>query len=173
VTNPFITNVAESTPFEPNRNPDTNGQVGTIDRDETQSAIEFVFNNAPGKLARFTLTLLNNGTLSNGQRITYSELLPNAQIIVPKRSRLKEAVFDNSRSNADWEIDFYRYTKASNYTSGTLIYTWSPGDNTKNAVIARNDLFEAQDEIRCIYRDIGRNASDASLILYFVNDDYV
>jgi hypothetical protein len=168
---PFTTPVAKSVPFEPERNPDFNGQVGVLTANNTQDAIEEVYNNAPGKQARFALTLLNNSSLSNGQRFTYSELLPNTQIILPRKCRLKEITFSNATAAADWSFEFRNYTAASNYTTFTSLFTWSAIDTQQAFRSDRNDLFQAGDEIRVIFTDTGTNPSDAAMVLFFVNDD--
>lgn len=167
---PFTTPVAVSVPFEPNRNPQYGGNPGPsgLNSTDVQSAIEETKSFA-ANITRFTLTLLNNGTLSNGQRFTYSELLPNTQVILPRACVLKELTFANSSANADWSFEVRRYTAASGYTSFTSLFTWT-GTNTRVAFRSdRNDAFSAGDEIRIIFTDTGDNPRDSSMVLFFQN----
>ena len=62
---PFTYPVAEAVPFEPSRNPDFNGEVGTLVAENAQDAIEEVFNNAPGTKARFAAVSAYKGVASN------------------------------------------------------------------------------------------------------------
>lgn len=64
---PFVTPVAESTPFEPNRNPQWGGNAGPsgIVSTETQSAIEEVMFKAPGLISKPTFTFGRSGNLPN------------------------------------------------------------------------------------------------------------
>jgi hypothetical protein len=161
------TQLAGQTPFEPLRNPGFGGVPSPITSEEVQNAIEEVYQNAPGKIARFTISLLNNSTLTNGQRFTKSELLPNTPVILPYKCQLKALAFASSATNADWSFAVWKYTAASGYVTGTLLFTWA-GTNTKVATRNdRSDDFAVADEIRIIFSDTGDNPSDASMDLYF------
>ena len=103
---PFTTPVAQSTPFEPNRNPDYNGNVGALSADNVQDAIEEAYNNAPGKIARYTITLTHNGAVGNGTFFGYSNLIPGdaSPILFPFASTLTEFTFTNKKNK---NISFY------------------------------------------------------------------
>lgn len=161
------TQVAINTPFEPNRNPGYGGVASDIESSDVQNAIEEVFQNAPGKLARFTVGLLNNSTLTNGQRFTRSELLPNTQVLVPYKCELKAIAFSCSNANADWQFNFYKYTKVSGYVTGTLLFSRSAVNQNTYTENGLSYSFDEGDEIRVIFIDTGNNPSDASMDLYF------
>lgn len=169
---PFTTPVAISVPFLPQRNPDFNGLAGTITAENVQDAIEQVYNNAPGRQARFTLTLLNNSTMSNGQRFSYSELLPNVPVVVPRACRLREIAFSNNNAAADAQFRIYARTPTSSPTpSGTLLYTWNLTDVLTATLTGIDLAFAAGQEVLINFVDTGTNPSDAAMILFFVNDD--
>lgn len=172
---PFTTPVAESTPFEPERNPDYNGEVGTIESENVQDAIEEVFFNAPGKQARFTLILTENGNLQDGQRFGYNELVTNTPVILPRKCRLKEVSYANDRSNADALFEFYRRnppeTSSTPGPNATLEHTWNFTNLLTGSQTGLDILFEAGDEILVRFTDTGQNPRDSVMVLFFVNDD--
>lgn len=169
---PFTTPVATSVPFEPQRNPDYTGQASIITAQNCQDAIEEVFQNAPGKQARFTLSLLNNNSMTNGQRFGYSELLPNVPVILPRKCRLKEITFSNANATTDARFRIYARTPTASPTpSGTLLYTWNITNSLSSVVTGLDLLFQAGQEVLINFVDTGRNPSDAAMVLFFVNDD--
>lgn len=172
---PFTTPVAVSTPFEPLRNPDSTGQASIITSQNVQDAIEEVFQNAPGKQARFTLALLNNSSLGNNQRVGYSELLPNVPVVLPRKCRLKEITFSNASANADATFRIYkRSPPISSATPGgtaTLLHTWTFNNSLSAFQTGLDLLFLAGEEILIVFIDIGDNPSDVAMVLFFVNDD--
>jgi len=164
---PFTFPVAQATPFEKLRNPDYTGNPGTLTAENVQDAIEEAFWNAPGKIARFTIGLLNNSTMTNGQRFTRSELLPTTPVVVPYRCNLKALAFTCNNTNADWSFGVWRYTAASGYVTGTLLFTWTGTNQNIATRNDRDDAFQVGDEIRIIFTDTGDNPSDSSMDLYF------
>lgn len=172
---PFTTPVAVSTPFEPQRNPDYTGQASVITAQNVQDAIEEVFQNAPGKQARFTLALLNNGTMTNGQRFGYSELLPLVPVILPRKCRLKEITFSNANATTDARFEIYRRTPPTGSSTpggtATLLYTWNLTNSLSAFLTGLDLLFQAGNEILVRFVDTGDNPNDAAMILFFVNDD--
>lgn len=172
---PFTTPVALSTPFEPLRNPDSTGIQGLITMDNVQDAIEEAVQIAPGKQARFTISLLNNGTLGNGARFGYDSLLPNTPVIVPRKCRLKEATFSNQNTNTDAQFDIYRRSPPiSSSTPGgtaTLLYTWTFTNSQTASLTGLDLLFLAGEEVLVRFTDTGDNPSDANMMLFFTNDD--
>lgn len=172
---PFTTPVALSTPFEPLRNPDYNSQIGTLTAENVQDAIEEVYNTAPGLQARFTIALLNNSSMTNGQRVGYSELLPNVPVILPRKCRLKEITFSNANTTTDAKFKIYvRTPPLATPTPGgtaTLLYTWNITNSLTSVLTGLNLLFLAGNEILITFTDTGDNPSDSAMILFFVNDD--
>jgi hypothetical protein len=104
--------VAKATPFDNS----TNGFIAT----NVQAAIEEVRFVAESK--RLVLTLTNNGTLANGNWITYSELLANPRILFPIKVRLKELSWVNNNVNLG-AFDFVCYKNGQ--AAGNIIYTYS------------------------------------------------
>jgi hypothetical protein len=108
-----VTQVAKSTPFDNA----SNGFVST----DTQGAIEEAKQNAEG-FPRAGLPLLYNGTVTNGNFITYSELLSNPRIVFPVRIRLKEISWNNSNVNLGaFTFEFYKNGTAV----GNRVYTYT------------------------------------------------
>lgn len=64
------TQEAEDTPFEPLRNPGFGGDPSPITSDEVQSAIEEVYQEAPGKLARYGVIAGYQGS-TDGQYLEF------------------------------------------------------------------------------------------------------
>lgn len=153
--------VAAETPF----NNAGNGFVAT----NAQAAIEEARNTATG-ISRFTINLINNASMSNGQRFGYSELLPNSPVIIPRTCTLKEIAFSNGSASTDAQFRIYSRTPQTSPTpSGTLLYTWNL-TNTLTATLTGLTLnFTAGQEVLVNFVDTGNNPNDAVMTLFFVN----
>jgi hypothetical protein len=152
----IVSSVAKSVPFDNA----TNGFIAQ----ETQSAIEEAKQNAEG-FPRAGIILTANGTQSNGDWISYSELTPSAKIVFPVNSRLNEITFSNNTPDVEFALEFYKNGTAI----GNLVYTWtvntSPGvDFSYTSGININ--FVAGDWIRIKYIDQGDNTSDLNVVLW-------
>jgi len=160
---PFTTPVAQSTPFEPNRNPDYNGNVGALSADNVQDAIEEAYNNAPGKIARYTITLTHNGAVGNGTFFGYSNLIPGdaSPILFPFASTLTEFTFTNKKNKADYTLKFRK-----NSTTATPFYTVSKVNTQFFSDANVNETFAAGDTIFVQYQDDGANARDVGIVLF-------
>jgi len=135
-----------------------------ISEDTVQKAIEYTYSNATGNIKpRFTLTLINNGTVSNNQWITFSELTPDVWIQFPLDCEIKEFTFDNSRSNTSFDLEFYK-----NSTVGAPYRTLSIVTTQYGYYSGWSDSFNAGDRLRIRYTDQGVNASDLVCVLYCV-----
>lgn len=147
--------VASSTPFDN----DTNGFTA----DDTQSAIEELLDLAAP--LRVPISLVYNGTLSNGDWIGYSNLLPGdaTPVISPITGAFVGFTFSNNDASADFALEFRKNT-----TGGTPFFTWSV-DNTQSAAITlpTPQTFAAGDQIFVKYVDEGSNARDAVVVLLF------
>jgi hypothetical protein len=153
--------VARSTPFDNTGNGFTSTEV--------QGAIVEARDTASGKV-RFAIPLINNSTLSNNQRIGYSELLPSTPVIVPRACILRELTFTNQSATADGRIDIYRRgTPAStNATTGaTLLQQWTFTNALSAVLSGMAHSFAAGEEILLIYIDTGDNPSDACVTAFF------
>lgn len=156
------TTVARSVPFDNS----TNGFTST----EVQSAIEEAKNTAISKV-RFTITLINNSSLTNNQRFGISELLPNAPVILPINCTLREAAFANNSAAADAQFVFVRRT-TPNTSAGVVagdvtVYTWNLTNSLTAVVSGINATFSAGNECLVRFVDTGDNPSDAYMILTF------
>jgi len=157
MSGPFTTPVAESTPFE---------STVLIPEDNVQAAIEYTYDNAPGNVARFTITLLNNGTVSNGTFMGYSELIPGdaTPIVLPRDCLFTEFTFSNNKTKADYTLLFKK-----NATGATPFYSISKVNTQFFFDTTPNESFLAGDQIYVQYQDDGQNARDVALVLFFRN----
>jgi len=133
---------------------------------ECQSAIEYAKQNAEG-FPRAGLPLVYNGTLGNGDWISYSNLTPDTPIVFPVRSKIKEVTWANdpSRDNRDFDLEFYRNGEAA----GDLYWTYQVRSSAEHYgfVDGRNDIFEAGDFMRIKYIDQGLNCADLVVVIWF------
>ena len=155
------TQQAFQTPFD-------NSMNGFIASD-TQTAIEEAKNT--GGVQRFSINFLHNSTLGNGQRMGFSNLLPNTPVIIPKGSLLKEITFSNDRANADARFDIYRrpipLTTNVPGVTATLLQQWTL-TNTLAAVLSNmNHDFTGGQELLIIFNSTGVNPADVSMICFF------
>jgi len=146
--------VAESIPFDN----DTNGFTS----DNVQDAIEEVEDIATP--LRVPINLIYNGTLSNGDFIGYSNLLPgdDTPVIIPITGSFVEFTWSNKNASADFALEF-----RLNSTVGTPFFTWSVDNTQTAAVIVPPEPVTIGDEIYVKYIDEGSNASDAAIVLLF------
>jgi hypothetical protein len=111
------------------------------------------------------ISLVYNGTLSNGNFIGYSNLIPGdaTPVIAPITGDFSEFTFSNNSANADFALEFRKNT-----TVGTPFYTWSV-DNTQSAAVelVTPEPFTIGDRIYVKYIDEGTNAQDAAIVLHF------
>lgn len=152
--------VAGSTPFDNS----TNGFVAN----DVQAAIEEAKQNAEG-FPRAGLPLLNNGTVGNGQWITYSELLSNPRILFPVNIRIKEITWVNSNTNLGaFNFEFYK----NGQLAGNLVFTYTApaADRTSGYgyyVWATNLDFDAGESLYIKnVRPSGTALADLALILW-------
>lgn len=114
---------------------------------------------------RIPIALVYNGTLSNGDWIGYSNLLPgdDTPIIAPVTGTFTGFTWSNSKTNCDFALEFRK-----NSTVATPFFTWSV-DNTQTAFVnlGTPEAFTAGDKIFVKYIDEGINATDATIVLQF------
>ncbi len=91
-----FTPVAEQIPFDN----DGNGFVS----EEAQSAIEEARDSAAG-FPRAGLALVQNGTMSDNDLISYSHLTPQTPIVFPVNTQLNEITFSNNRNSIECDIE--------------------------------------------------------------------
>lgn len=158
------TQVAKSVPFLNEKEVGGDPIFTESDPKTVQQAIEA--SGEKGQLAldtpRYTILLQNNGTVSNNTFIGYDSLIPgdSTPVIIPIDSQVLEFTFSNSRSNADYTLEFRK-----NGTGVATFYTVSKTNTqffTDNTI---DETFDAGDQIYIKYLDDGNNASDAVILL--------
>lgn len=148
----WITQVADSIPFDN----ETNG----FSAERVQPAIEEAKATAVG-LPRFTLPLIYNSTLSNGDWISYNNLTPNSRIILPIACKVQEFSWSNTRSSADFDLDFYK-----NGRPGTFLQTFEVRNDLYGYFTSVDESFVAGDILDIEYVDQGTNAADLCIVLF-------
>jgi hypothetical protein len=134
-----------------------------------QAAIEESRATAEGKV-RFAVQLVQNGSLTNAQRVGYDALLPNSPVIVPRNCILREITFSNSATNADARFDIYvrAVPAATNATTGaTLLQQWTLTNALSAVLSGMAHTFTAGQELLIVFIDTGDNPSDAVLTCFF------
>lgn len=131
--------------------------------DNVQSAVDNV-----GDLVaplRVPITLVHNGTLSNGDWIGYSNLLPGdaTPVIAPLTGVWSGFTWSNNKTTADFALEF-----RVGSTGATPFFTWSV-DNTQSAFVEfpTAQAVTAGDKVFIKYIDEGTNAADAAIVLKF------
>lgn len=150
--------IAAVIPFD---NSSNNFQSETV-----QSAIEEARDSAAG-FPRSGIVLLYNGTVSNNDLLSYSNLTPNTPITFPVNTQINEITFSNNRNSVECDIEIW----LGSVGTGTLVKTLnvSTGAGTKTQVFdvnADNLTFTVGQEIQLRYKDQGTNARDQVITLW-------
>jgi len=146
--------VAEAIPFDNSSNGFT--------ADNVQTAIEETKTYNEG-FPRAGINLINNGSVSNNQFISYSELLPNTPIgPFPVKLKLNEIMWSNVNTNVSFDLQFFLNGSA------TPFYTYSTVNDADGMGYASGltYTFNVGDYIKIKYIDQGTNASDFALVLW-------
>lgn len=153
--------VALSTPFDNTSN--------SFTATEVQSAIEEARNSIVGKT--FSITLSNNGTISNNQWVGFTEVIPGDSVpfYLHRNCVLEDIIFSNNR-NCDVDFDFYKNGTAG----GNIIKTWSIRNLQYTSLTSQTDAFVASDLLRIRARTsgligglLGVTPNDVGIILVF------
>jgi len=138
----------------------TNGYDAT----DSQAAIEESLGTAISTIV-IPITLVYNGTLSNGDWITYSNLTPDTRVAAPIDSTFLGFTWSNSRSSLEFDLVFRK-----NGRTQTPFYTYQIRNSpNKFAQVTGLDYdFDAGDIIDIEYIDQGTNASDMALVIFFI-----
>ena len=111
------------------------------------------------------INLIYNGTLSNGNWIGYSNLLPgdNTPIIVPISGTFTGFTWSNNDTGPDFALEF---SKTSTVTSP--FFTWTVvNTQTANVTLPTPQAVTAGEKFFVKYIDQGGNAADAAIVLKF------
>lgn len=152
------TPVAEQIPFDN----DTND----FDSDNVQDAIEESQETAKG-FPRAGLPLIHNGTVSNNDLISYSNLTPNVPIVFPVETQINEVTFSNDRTSVECDIELWLDDVGG---SGTLAKTLniSTGGGVTEVfdINADNVILSPGQILQLRYIDQGTNARDMAVVLW-------
>lgn len=137
----------------------TTGEINPLSR--------FLTGTELAEAGRYAIPLNHNGTISDGTWLGYTSLIPGdaTPIVVPRNSTLKDFTFSNDSSSADYRLEFRK-----NATTNAIFY--NTGNLTNQKIFTATDInesFSAGDTLFIQYIDLGTNASDAALILFFQN----
>lgn len=126
-------------------------------------AIDEAKSEAEGR-ARYALPLIMNGTVTNGNYITYSNLTPDAHPIFTVSEVLEEVTWSNTNLNVDFDLQFYRAVDGVE----TLLQTIQIRNDADGYayVTGLNLTFSAGDRLKIRYVDQGDNVSDFVLVLF-------
>lgn len=143
---PFVTPVAQSVPFEPNRNPQYNGNPGPsgISSDNAQDAIEEVKGFAES-IARFVISPGFDGTASSGRYLEFSSNVNsnNSGFVIPRAGAIKELSLA-ATSNATTVIEVRKW----NGSVETVLTSISLTAQRTNYLTGLNVVLAAGDELR-------------------------
>jgi hypothetical protein len=127
---------------------------------DVQMAIEEAKATAAG-LPRFTISLVWNGTVSNGDWVSYDNLTPDSRIILPVKCRLNELAYSNANTDRSFDLGLYK-----NGRPGTLLDTLEVRNSQNGYFTSLNQDFNIGDYLDIKYVDKGNNASDLVLVLF-------
>ena len=152
-----FTSVASQVPFD--------NEGTTFAAENTQDAIEEARDLAAG-FPRAGLALIQNGTMSSNDLVSYSHLTPNTPIVFPVNTQLNEVTFSNNRSSVECDLEIWN----GGLTGGTLVKTLNVSTGTELSEIfdlnADVITFSAGDVMQIRYIDQGTNARDMVVTLW-------
>ena len=114
-------------------------------------------------LPRFSVVCIMNGSISNGDFITYSNLTPDTRIRVPVKCKLAEVTFEHGNT-ATYDIEFRKNGRTS-----TVLQTDSivATDGITIDVFVAGLTFVKDDYLDIKYIDQGTNAQDLVMVVFF------
>lgn len=155
MSNWLQTLVARAIPFDN----DTNG----YESEDLQGAVEESLTTAIS-LPRFPTMLLMNGSMSNGDWLTYSNLTPDSSILIPIKCELREFSWANTRTSVDFDVEFYKNGRTTTKYATREIRS---GTAKSGIITGLTDAFDAGDSLDLKYIDQGTNASDLTVVMFF------
>ena len=164
MSGPFTYPVSVAVPFDGTEDSDGNPVSPPFVSENARDGIIEARQTAPGK-ARSTITLLHNGTISDGFWHGYSDLIPsnNSPIILPWDCELLEYTFTANRTSMDGRMDFY----LNGTGGGSIIYGIQFNNVNRTLTDNPNLTFSAGDLLRLRWVDEGQNPRDAVSVLFF------
>lgn len=162
------TQLAGDTPFEANRDPQFNGNLGPsgITSLDTQSAIEEVKSIVTG-IARFASVFVANGTVGNNNWLGFNELVTSltTPMVIPVKCILKEMAMSFNGTAVSGVLLIYK--NGTNNPIDVVNSTVFTNVNTVKLITNLNIVLNPGDLIRAQWRDTGNNPADASLQFFF------
>ncbi len=137
-----------------------------IDVETTQEAIEYAKLYAEG-FPRAGVPCIYNGTLSNNDWISYSNLTPSVPIPWAVSTKIHEITWSNkdSRDNRSFNLEIYKLVG----TTQTLVTTLTVSNSTYHYGYwsGLSITFNAGEALRMRYKDTGLNCSDLVIVPWF------
>ena len=161
---PFTTPVAESVPFDGTTDTNGNPLDPPFVSEDVKAAIIEARDTAQGIAARFTLTLISNGWVSDDEWITYSELTPDIWIQLPFKCELMEYTWANKKTNRSFDLEFYK----NGLNNSDIFLTEQIRNQEYGYRTGINTMLNAGDRVRIKYKDQGNNCSDLVVVLYLI-----
>ena len=164
MSGPFTFPVAVAVPFD-----------GTEDSQGTPVAPPFVSENTRDGIIeardqsvsriRTAISLIHNGTMSNGFWHGYSDLLnsQNTPIVIPWNCTLLEYTFSANRNSMDGIMNFYK----NGTGAGQIVHSVQFNNVNTTLVDTPNISFNAGDLLRLRWVDQGQNPRDVASVLFF------
>lgn len=150
------TEVAEGVPFDSEE----------FNSDNVQDAIIEAKQNAEG-FPRAGIPLIYNGTVSNNDLISYSNLTSNTPIVFPVNTKLNEVSFSNDRASIECDLEFWRGGVSSGVLVKTISVSTGAGGFSQVFDLNVDDItFNASEILQIRYIDQGTNARDMALVLW-------
>jgi len=115
---------------------------------------------------RTTLHLIYNGTVSNGDWITYSNLTPNARIVIPIRSKLVEITWSNTNTSVEFDLTLRRNGRTETIFETLEVRSGSDSSGYFKESDINSPTFEEGDTIDIQYVDQGTNVNDLATVLF-------
>lgn len=161
---PFTTPVAQSVPFEPNRDPGFGGGPSGISAENVQDAIEEAKVSAVST-PRFCIVCTFNGTVSNNQWLGYDNLLPgnDVPVIIPVNCVLREVTFSNQRTGVDGNLELFK----NGFGGGNIFATLPINNIQRDFFPGIDEPFTAGDFLVARWDDEGNNPNDLGLTYFF------
>lgn len=149
------TPVAKAIPFD---------KTGTSFTSDDAEAAIIEAKNIATSLPRFTVVTTFNGTVSNGDWLGYSNLIPGdvVPILIPVKCTLKEVTFFNNNTTTG-RLDLYYNGTSTGDIFNNLQLTSSPSGFKTTFT----QLFNPGDTLRGRWVDQGTNPNDAVIVYFF------
>lgn len=123
--------------------------------------------NGIAQAQRYPIILTHNGSVSNGTFLGYSSKISgdSSPIVIPASGTLKEFSFSNSKTSADFTLEFRK-----NSLTATPFFSVSKTNTQFFVQTGVDEVMTVGDRLYVKYVDNGTNANDAVVIIYILNE---